>query len=301
MKKLIIHPGWSKTGTSAIQNALSNNADELLNNGIYYPKACQWEDHSHHHFALAFSNNPVHKSNFTAKDAVNIMSEDINSVDCEKVVISSELSPMYFLNPEFDRFIKASHFTDVEVVFTLREQSSLLVSMFNQLIKDPQVRSRSTLFETYVRISSWMNFEINIRRWEEVYKKENISIIPYGSNIVNDFSDFLGVDLKNGFNPNQSINASLPNEVLDFCRRKLRKVNDVTKYKSGLTEIIDQYNNGEFFELNSFLITGTERQVIYNHFSPSNNLLAKKYLGRDTLFDDAKLKGIKNYGLKKPQ
>jgi hypothetical protein len=38
MRKLVIHAGFHKTGTTSIQNFSYQNHDKLLTNGIYYPK-----------------------------------------------------------------------------------------------------------------------------------------------------------------------------------------------------------------------------------------------------------------------
>jgi hypothetical protein len=38
MKKLIIHPGFHKTGTTSLQQALASSRESLMKEGFYYPK-----------------------------------------------------------------------------------------------------------------------------------------------------------------------------------------------------------------------------------------------------------------------
>jgi hypothetical protein len=296
MRKLILHPGWSKTGTSAIQKALFNHSEELLAHGFHYPKACQWGDHSHHHFALAFTNNPVHKSAHSTAEAVDLMAEEINLVGSQNIIISSELSPLYFRNQEFDRFLKLANITEVEVVFTVREQGSLAISMFNQLIKDPQVRSKHSFFETYVRISGWMNFEINIRQWSNFFGEDSIKVVPYSDSVVVDFLNALGIDIDYKHDTSKGVNTSLPNEILECVRTELLNVNDAGEYKRILNSMASQYAQNEFVDSGSELLSERERQAIFQYYLAPNNLLAKKYLKRDFLFKRENLKAIKNHG-----
>ena len=49
-RKLYIHAGPPKTGTSALQYVLRDHDGSA----VYYPKAGQWDDGSHHNLVLNF-------------------------------------------------------------------------------------------------------------------------------------------------------------------------------------------------------------------------------------------------------
>ncbi len=292
--KLIIHPGWSKTGTSAIQNGLHSSRDALLKAGICYPLACQWGDHSHHHFSLAFGGNAAHRGQYSIEVATKLVIEEFKRSEADVLLLSSELSPFYFSIGGFDKFLKEAEITDVELIFTVREQGSLLLSMHNQLIKDPVARSKKSLFETYLNISSWMNFDIQIKRWENKVGKENIKVIKYNSQIVKDFFDVLGVDVDTE-KLIRPVNQSIPLEILDFSRKKLIEVNNPGDYKINLDEIIQQYKNGEFVDQGTFLISESELKAIYQYYLPANQGLSRKYFQSEKLFSFHG-KAVRNFG-----
>ena len=54
-KKVILHIGYNKTGTTAVQNAFYYNRNILAKNGIYYPTKCRGKRKSPAHHSLAES------------------------------------------------------------------------------------------------------------------------------------------------------------------------------------------------------------------------------------------------------
>jgi hypothetical protein len=54
LKKLIIHPGFHKTGTTALQQALSEVRSELCASGFSYPKIA---GNAHHRAAWSINEN----------------------------------------------------------------------------------------------------------------------------------------------------------------------------------------------------------------------------------------------------
>lgn len=299
MKKLILHVGWSKTGTSAIQDALSTHFSTSKNKDVLYPSSCRWFDNAHHHFALAFTNNPVHKSKYEAETACRVMADEINKSTAKTIIISTELSPLYFENPEFSKFLKMTGINNIEIVFTVREQGELLVSMFNQLIKDSQVRCRRTIFETYIRLSSWMNYDLQIKRWEKYVAKEKVKVIPYSENIVADFFSENQLEIDRAYKQSKQVNSSLPNEILEFARIKLLNIKDPLAYEVKLKSIVSDFRQGMFSPLGTELLSIMEIKAIYQHYLASNNAVARKYLASDCLFVKQDFNAIENIGIDK--
>ncbi|WP_174614880.1 hypothetical protein [Virgibacillus ihumii] len=103
IKEVILHVGWSKTGTSSIQSTLYDESNNrlLLNEGILYPTC--WL--SNHGVALcsAFSPDPgkyainkfpkvLSKAEIEKKDKLNLkkFEETLNNCSAKKLVISAE-------------------------------------------------------------------------------------------------------------------------------------------------------------------------------------------------------------------
>lgn len=216
MKKkiLYLHVGWSKTGTSAVQSQIQRQKQDFLNKGILYPQTLQWPDHSHHQFALSFraqSSGP-YQSGITPQVALDKLKKEIDdSSHTDSVLLSSELSPFYFNNSVFNSFV-SEYFESVKIIFTVRRQSELLMSLMNQLVKDPNVRFKGTVFQLGMQNISNLNFYQNILLWERKVGKDNIICIPYSKKIVSDFFSIFNVSFIQ--TSDSEFNKSVPNRVL---------------------------------------------------------------------------------------
>lgn len=277
---LYLHVSWSKTGTSAIQKKLHTHYDLLLQRNLLYPQNLQWNDHAHHDFALAFKknipDNAVYKSKYTPSQALETLLKEMNATHAENVLISSELSPFYFQNADFKAFI-SSHFTKVILIFTIRRQSELLMSMYNQLIKDPNVRFPHSLFCLFTRQIKYLNFYQQIHQWLKFVKKENVIVIPYGPDIVDQFVASIGIspgELKS-LEKNER-NVSLPHRILLQLQAKQPKLTN-TEYLD-LTEKLSQASHEIEKKYDSvMLFSDTEQQSIDKFYAGDNLALAKKF------------------------
>lgn len=89
MRKCFIHIGVHKTGSTSIQHSVSRHRDELRQVGVYVPQACMWSENvaAHHNLAFEINNSPAFDP---SKGGLAELLAELRSVDCEKVLISSE-------------------------------------------------------------------------------------------------------------------------------------------------------------------------------------------------------------------
>lgn len=278
MKKniLYLHVGWSKTGTSAIQKQIHLQHQNFLDKGILYPKSLQWNDHSHHNFALSFKGNGVYQSSMSPAESLEALRNEMEMFAAENVLISSELSPFYFANPRFKIFVK-QHFNKVKVLFTVRRQSDLLLSLFNQLVKDPNVRYSSSLFDLAIRNIGWLNYFQNIKRWADVVGPENICVFPYEKDIVSRFLFFFGIDLKKDENSHETVNPSLPTRVLAIVQKRGAQANDNAEFIKIQENILSIIKNVPIEYDKHILFSVQEQRSLDSHFKNSNNNLVKNF------------------------
>lgn len=223
MKKdtLYLHVGWSKTGTSAVQSQIQAQHADFLSKGILYPQSLQWPDHSHHPFALSFQGSGAYQSDMSPADALEKLRLEMEGSPAPSVLLSSELSPMYFNNPRFRHFV-AEHFETVKVLFTVRPQSELLLSLYNQLVKDPNIRYDASLFTLAMRNIGWLNYLNHIRQWEKYVGEENLSVLPYSRLVVQDFLQAFDIDYRqeaSQADESAIINPSLPTRCLPLVQK----------------------------------------------------------------------------------
>lgn len=280
MKKdtLYLHVGWSKTGTSAIQSQIQQQHADFLEKGILYPQSLQWPDHSHHPFALSFKGSGAYQSDMSPAEALETLRLEMEASASPNVLMSSELSPFYFNNPRFKSFV-GDHFQNVEVIFTVRPQSDLLLSLFNQLVKDPNVRYTASIFTLCMRNLSWLNYFQNIKRWTEVLGQNSIHVIPYSKAVVSSFFDIFGVEkreFRNG-SGTEIVNPSFPTRCLALLQEKGKKASsnqefiaikdNIIKKSQAIDSSLDTYT----------LFSVDEQKAVSDNFLAGNKKLIETY------------------------
>jgi len=280
-KLLYLHIGWSKTGTSAIQANLDQQFAELKSQGILYSKKMQMNDHAHHHFALAFA--PIHgyPAKYTIDQTINMLNEEMEENNCESLLLSSELSPFYFNNPKFCEWVK--RFDEIKIIATVRRQSELFLSLFNQLVKDPQVRYKGSFFQLAISNFPKMNFFQHLTRWSEKVSDDNIIVINYDDDVVKQFLSLFSLSVDSSC-LKQVINPSLPVNTLRLMQSRTKNIEDPNQYRNIRDLLINEYQHSKDKPDNIFLTKG-ELDTIDNHFAAPNNVLAKRFMGKPMLFE----------------
>ncbi|WP_428927194.1 hypothetical protein [Marinibacterium sp. SX1] len=135
-RRLILHCGPSKTGTSAIQDQLRN----LSQPGLIYPQTGQWPDGAHHLLAWAQAGRsrrgPVDIPPFA--DQLQALARELGAWSGD-LLISSEA----ILAGQAAGFADALRaglpggFDRVELIVTLRHPLERAASAYNQSVKDP--------------------------------------------------------------------------------------------------------------------------------------------------------------------
>jgi hypothetical protein len=134
-KQLILHVGFHKSGTSALQESFAAQRGELAAAGILYPNIGR---KAHHRIAWALTQKPwgwkARGGETTPFKHFSRMMRLINRSGSEKVVLSSE----FFSELTRDQIQKISEATkgrEVKVLFTLRPLVKLLASSYQQYLK----------------------------------------------------------------------------------------------------------------------------------------------------------------------
>ena len=282
MKKstLYLHIGWSKTGTSAVQQQLDLKFNELKSKGILYSRKLQMNDNAHHHFALAFRGTTGYKAKYTVPEVLDILDHEMAEYGCSSAIISSELSPFYFNNQKFKNWVE--DFEQVVVIASVRQQSDLLLSLYNQLIKDPQVRYKGSFFQLTLNNISNLNYFQTINRWSQHVGQDNIKIINYQSGVVGQFLDFFMLSSVSN-SVEEVVNPSLPTSSLLRIQEQGRDFTASDEYRKMRDRVVEEIGMNET-EPSVLLVSSGELLSIDNFFRSSNDNLSKVYVGDDILF-----------------
>jgi hypothetical protein len=161
-KRLILHVGQSKTGTSTIQDFLAHNRRRLLReNGVLYPQAGR-QGAAHHRIAALFL--PAGNAGWIKRDdAVSLrdrLAEECAESGADTVVASSEAlfnaRSLADVREFFDGF-------DIEVLVILRRQDRWLDSLYQHQLKVGEtdldrhawLRARQSTFDYAARVGRW--------------------------------------------------------------------------------------------------------------------------------------------------
>jgi hypothetical protein len=295
MRKLIIHPGWYKTATSAIQKALDEESLQLQEQGILYPKSLQFIDCAHHKFALAFKPSGPYRSPNTIEEVLNMCLAEMREKGCDSLLISSELSPLYFSFPQFQKFTSDT-FDNIEVVFTLRSQSSCLFSLYSQLVTDPNVRYRESIMHLFCQNIDQLNYYLKISDWAKHVGANNITLIPYEPNIVENFCRFVGVNLSPSSKPKR-VHSSLNPLFLSVVKEYCRTINDPAEFRRRKELIINvlkeasSKDDADQIEKQTIL-SSNEQLALDKYYSPSNKLLLSVSRNTEPILEVSRRKDV---------
>lgn len=185
-KKILIHIGMGRCGTSSIQRALRIKRAELAAVGIHYP-VTNPESDAHHLLGL-LADDKYEEVELRWREVLAGFEKNGSPT----LLVSSE-SFIGISKRLFESIRRLLSGYTVEVVFIVRNQKELLPSIYAQWIKE-EIAFRS--FDHFYRVTKqeWHFTEI-IARWSEAYGAENIkcgTLCP-GADAVRVFAQCCGV------------------------------------------------------------------------------------------------------------
>jgi hypothetical protein len=274
-KKIFLHIGTHKTGTSAIQDFLVLNRKALSRQGILYPQKTR-------------------RDYFENKDGTVIVParqfKNYQKLVClgrakkKHVILSNEaFSLMDDVSP-----IRAA-LGDVETIIIcyLRRQDDFIQSYYNQEVKHAGNYNEIMAYQPPTNL----HYDKLLARWVKVFGKENVVVRPYekqqfkNQDLIADFLEIVGLELSADFKKlKKNANPRLPTETIEYMRLLNCLIKDKKQRKKVKIRLMD-YSAARFKD-------GTE-SVFYNHalFSPdqkreiiarydvSNQGVARDHLG----------------------
>lgn len=303
MKKLILHIGSEKTGSTSIQNFLYSNKAALQSQGIYVPSfmekqnsdlviSClnegKYDEYLLKHGIYNSFQREAYNKKVKRRVAKELSCLD-NSID--KVIISSEHFHSKLTDKEEVKRLLSfmrDYFTDISVVFYVREQSSLVISSYSTIVKSGNVRINyiTPNLETFIdqwcrKDNHFYNYKTVLDKWDAALEKGGIDVgifntkFLYKGCVVQDFINRLGINSKKLKIPN------IRNESLtSFGVGVGRVVNMIfpahsiySPVRNVLFKFVNRVPLGEKLKINESKV-----KIIKEEFEESNNYISSKYL-----------------------
>jgi hypothetical protein len=313
MHKLLIHIGTEKTGSTSLQRFLSQNREALLScHSVLYP-----EDDAlffnHGHFPIAAALLPPDQCDFLPSEkriGVGRLFSTLQAcIEREKprfTVLSCEQFSSRFKPPAINRFAAALSDYEVQILVYLRPQEELALSALSTSLK----RGRSCWFETdqLHPDDSYWNYEKMLDSWASAFSEGQIIVRPFvrgalvGGDVVGDFLDAASIrsdrQLPRSVDANTSISAqearflhALNQQLVDWPPAV--ESNAVRAYERGqlMRNTLMQVVTSRKCFLGSSpiraILSDDQRSEIIGKFEQTNNAVARRFLGKERLFDNA--------------
>ena len=136
MKKLFLHVGTHKTGTTALQNFLMVNKQLLREHGVLIPVSGCVDPYSGcHNIAWELNDDHRFQGDYGTLDELCV---EISESGCHTVVVSSE--DFEYLHSRPEALVRLKHRLNaigcqVEVILFFREQGEYIISLYAELLK----------------------------------------------------------------------------------------------------------------------------------------------------------------------
>lgn len=225
-KRVILHVGPDKTGSTAIQNALFQNRSFLLSKGIMYSSGFMVNDKflrmhflNKKHLKEILSGNNQLDEDIRKKSNryINHLREEINETACKELILSHEglfhldVSELESLREFLNGYTKT-----IEIVFYVRDPVAYAKSAMSQRVKTG--RRAWGMNPPYIRYKHYLTNLMNVFGKEQVKPRlYSRKVFPDG-NIVRDFLSLLPLSefeqLKIVENTKFDGNPSLPHKGL---------------------------------------------------------------------------------------
>jgi len=216
-KRIYIHVGPPKTGTSVLQYWLNNNKDWLNERGYFYPAhEVDSNNVSSGHKSLFLEIKPKTTKTIFNHSLFQNLLQEFELSRCQFLLLSSEF--FFYQIPNFYSYAEQY---DIKFIAYVRADLDLVESLYNQSVKrNRQVKPlaiRATLPSSYVDdlnqfISTFPSTVFSLR----AYGNESVFS---GQGIVNDFLSGLGIEVQQQLvDTSEKINLSYSFEALEFKR-----------------------------------------------------------------------------------
>jgi hypothetical protein len=229
MKKLFLHIGFNKTGSTSLQKDLALNAAALRQQGILYPRraaAPYMQGRQHVPLAAAVPERDVrwlHAGKRATRDqAYEALFADLRGEDFETLVLSSESFGGLDMDARKVAWIR-DRFADYEIhaVAYIRRQDGYFLSTYQQGIKGGATRAFD--FASY-RSRPALKFAARLDLWRQGFGAGRVHVRPFeprlwpGRELLHDFLDTIGAQ-RGGITPSKPENEGLDYRAVELLRQ----------------------------------------------------------------------------------
>lgn len=301
MKRLLIHIGTGKTGTSSIQNFLFANRKQLVKQfSVFYPEqGLATLDHFgeaiHAHYPLTSWINDRKTENFEK------LTRSINSSTCETAIISCENFYHHIFAENIEFLASVFKSFSIEIICYVRRQDLYMESAWKQQIKTGAMKMPfSDFLERHTQAKYLKevhgNYYRMLKPWAAIFGADALKIKVFDKtewvhgDLIADFLNTCGLDEKQAlsilYKPHLT-NTAFPTELINL----VQKTNAAGLVPKNQQRSFVLFLNKLSIFNNPPLLSTENRLAIMKNYQKTNQLLFTQ-LGNRTLPECFRLKAI---------
>ena len=303
MPTLYLHIGTPKTGTTALQNFLSENNAVLEKYHIHYPDfGFKYEGIGYHrngHFLAApFITEQGEKDFLRPSNEYEAGLEKLRELkkSYDKIILSDEnMWRNIWSRKDYWRRVKNDFNQlgfDIKIIVYLRRQDQFLESYWAQQVKEYATCTLEEFMESSLFSSCPLDYYTYLNYLSDIFGKDNLIPRVYenaqylgdGGTIHSDFLNIFGIsDMQDFFFGQTFYNPSLSGNYLEI-KRILNYIGEFRSASHPISGYLKKAQKKNIFNHNfkeySYL-TPRQRRDFLAAFSESNQKVARRYLGRN--------------------
>jgi hypothetical protein len=279
-KKLIVHIGANKTGSSAIQRFLSMNNLALRAEGVTVPD---------NRFRVADQIPGFHVFGFqrllkSPLEGRKQLEDAIDAVDAAypeatAILLTAENLAANPAAPSLFQDLVKTY--DTEVIIYIRRQDEFILSSWQQWHSKISTDFWSWVISVVGKLGNWRTY---LENWETVIPRDKITVRIFerskleGGDVIADFYGMLGISkpLSAFAYPESTVNPSFSDAIMDLVKGNeliFRNVHDNDFYKFVVEMTGDKYMKTS----RQSSITFPQRQSILRRYKQQNDWVRKAY------------------------
>lgn len=250
-RRLIVHAGTPKTGTTALQRWLFDNRKWLQEQKLLYPSNVSSLSIPKHQWLI-----DSHQSidNSLLKIASRNIADELLKLDdnIESVLLSTEGISNHFFDlvlPNKENWVELTKACPTTIIITFRNPLQYALSRYCQNLINPPSKnpfhSTSLKLEYLCKYSTWLqalNYQQIIDFWESLVGNESLICLAYSKNIVDSFCRF-GLGLTNAPHTHEVELANV--SIGELGAQLIRQVNELSFDHSERENIIQHIRRAE--------------------------------------------------------
>jgi len=320
-KRLFIHIGTEKTGTTSIQSALRQNSQKLKEHDVFYPNMPLLAA-THIGFVYSFLeeqqmslllrrggfDNLQEKAKQNPHFILDILDKKIEESGCNTVIISSELLHSRITKEEQLMAIKTwakERFNEITVICYLRKQTDLMVSSYSTMVKTGSnwYETLSQQFAHFIegrhKTPHFYDYKGILDMWSNAFPhfivKEFTPNKLLEGDVVKDFFSLIdsSINIKE-FDNLQKENTSLDGKAMEFLSLLNIHIPSVINGRTNplRKNMVDYFN--AIPTTTKMQFTQDELMRIEQYFKEDNAYVQKKYFKGDSLFESKSATSMQN-------